>query len=304
MDHCLPQVTTRPWVALTTPVLCPPTVLPLDLFYLHPLHPPPLVVLDLPPHLWMAPQGINTLWVLLIGLGRQVALVQARVLDLVSAPVCRASDLAWNLEAQQALLPLTKTSCTSSEPRSWPTRCWPGVSHFQTTSRWLCRGRDRCPGCSSNNLCPVWLLGQEVGQEADQLDQGLVQWVQATLELMVSIVNKIFLPTLIGESFIKLVVLLIVKISDTLIHWLKLSLNWKVIVCLGMMGPNMPPPGPSGTPIGMQGQNPNGPPKSWSEGNFCLLCCFWKERMVHQYLTSLATLAWGKTFKNFQVVSL
>ncbi|XP_036805168.1 transcription activator BRG1 isoform X6 [Oncorhynchus mykiss] len=33
----------------------------------------------------------------------------------------------------------------------------------------------------------------------------------------------------------------------------------------GMMGPNMPPPGPSG-PTGMQGQNPNGPPKSWSEG--------------------------------------
>uniref|UniRef100_A0A8D0AKL4 SWI/SNF related BAF chromatin remodeling complex subunit ATPase 4 n=1 Tax=Sander lucioperca TaxID=283035 RepID=A0A8D0AKL4_SANLU len=29
-----------------------------------------------------------------------------------------------------------------------------------------------------------------------------------------------------------------------------------------MMGPNMPPPGPSGTPAGMQGQNPNGPPKS------------------------------------------
>lgn len=27
----------------------------------------------------------------------------------------------------------------------------------------------------------------------------------------------------------------------------------------------MPPPGPSGTPTGMQGQNPNGPPKSWPE---------------------------------------
>uniref|UniRef100_A0A1A7YC17 Nucleolin n=1 Tax=Iconisemion striatum TaxID=60296 RepID=A0A1A7YC17_9TELE len=36
----------------------------------------------------------------------------------------------------------------------------------------------------------------------------------------------------------------------------------------GMMGPNMPPPGPSGTPVGMQGPNPNpnGPPKSWPEG--------------------------------------
>lgn len=37
-----------------------------------------------------------------------------------------------------------------------------------------------------------------------------------------------------------------------------------------MMGPNMPPPGPSGTPVGMQGQNPNGPPKSWPEGMSCL----------------------------------
>ncbi|XP_034386484.1 transcription activator BRG1 isoform X2 [Cyclopterus lumpus] len=33
----------------------------------------------------------------------------------------------------------------------------------------------------------------------------------------------------------------------------------------GMMGPNMPPPGPSGA-AGMQGQNPNGPPKAWPEG--------------------------------------
>lgn len=38
---------------------------------------------------------------------------------------------------------------------------------------------------------------------------------------------------------------------------------------LGMMGPNMPPPGPSGTPVGMQGQNTNGPPKSWPEGMWC-----------------------------------
>lgn len=35
---------------------------------------------------------------------------------------------------------------------------------------------------------------------------------------------------------------------------------------LGMMGPNMPPPGPSGPPVGMQGPNPNGPSKSWPEG--------------------------------------
>ncbi|TNN83609.1 Transcription activator BRG1 [Liparis tanakae] len=34
----------------------------------------------------------------------------------------------------------------------------------------------------------------------------------------------------------------------------------------GMMG--MPPPGPSGA-AGMQGQNPNGPPKAWPEGMWC-----------------------------------
>ncbi|XP_056122002.1 transcription activator BRG1 isoform X1 [Rhinichthys klamathensis goyatoka] len=34
----------------------------------------------------------------------------------------------------------------------------------------------------------------------------------------------------------------------------------------GMVGPNMPPPGPSGIPAGVQGQNHNGPPKPWAEG--------------------------------------
>ncbi|KAG1967195.1 transcription activator BRG1 [Pimephales promelas] len=34
----------------------------------------------------------------------------------------------------------------------------------------------------------------------------------------------------------------------------------------GMVGPNMPPPGPSGVPPGLQGQPTNGPPKSWPEG--------------------------------------
>uniref|UniRef100_A0A667ZKN7 SWI/SNF related BAF chromatin remodeling complex subunit ATPase 4a n=1 Tax=Myripristis murdjan TaxID=586833 RepID=A0A667ZKN7_9TELE len=34
----------------------------------------------------------------------------------------------------------------------------------------------------------------------------------------------------------------------------------------GMVGPNMPPPGPAGVPPGMQGQPTNGPPKSWPEG--------------------------------------
>lgn len=45
---------------------------------------------------------------------------------------------------------------------------------------------------------------------------------------------------------------------------------------LGMMGPNMPPPGPSGTPVGMQGQNTNGPPKSWPEGTWCWYKTLWK----------------------------
>ncbi|XP_056607331.1 transcription activator BRG1 isoform X3 [Triplophysa dalaica] len=34
----------------------------------------------------------------------------------------------------------------------------------------------------------------------------------------------------------------------------------------GMMGPNMPPPGPSGVSSGVQGLNHNGPPKPWPEG--------------------------------------
>lgn len=59
-----------------------------------------------------------------------------------------------------ARLRLTRTSCISSEPRSWRTRCWPGGSPFPTTCRWRCRGSGRCPGCSSrcqhylHPLCP------------------------------------------------------------------------------------------------------------------------------------------------------
>ncbi|KAG7281626.1 hypothetical protein CRUP_019138 [Coryphaenoides rupestris] len=34
----------------------------------------------------------------------------------------------------------------------------------------------------------------------------------------------------------------------------------------GLMGPNMPPLGPSGVLTGIQGPNPSGPPKTWSEG--------------------------------------
>lgn len=39
-----------------------------------------------------------------------------------------------------------------------------------------------------------------------------------------------------------------------------------IFVALGMVGPNMAPPGPAGVPPGMQGQPANGPPKSWPEG--------------------------------------
>lgn len=59
-----------------------------------------------------------------------------------------------------ARLHLTRTSCISSEPRSWHTRCWPGDSPSPTTCRWRCRGSGLCPGCSSrcqhylHPLCP------------------------------------------------------------------------------------------------------------------------------------------------------
>lgn len=42
--------------------------------------------------------------------------------------------------------------------------------------------------------------------------------------------------------------------------------NQIVLLVLGMVGPNMVPPGPAGVPPGMQGQPTNGPPKSWPEG--------------------------------------
>lgn len=44
---------------------------------------------------------------------------------------------------------------------------------------------------------------------------------------------------------------------------------------LGMVGPNMPPPGPAGVPPGMQGQPTNGPPKSWPEGGAGLHSNLW-----------------------------
>ena len=38
------------------------------------------------------------------------------------------------------------------------------------------------------------------------------------------------------------------------------------VVSIGLMGPHMPPHGPLGVLTGIQGSNPNGPPKTWSEG--------------------------------------
>lgn len=55
---------------------------------------------------------------------------------------------------------LTRTSCTSSELRSWRIRCWPGDSPSPITCRWPCRASGPCPGCSSrcqhylHPLCP------------------------------------------------------------------------------------------------------------------------------------------------------
>lgn len=48
-----------------------------------------------------------------------------------------------------AQLHLTRTSCTSSELKSWPTRCWPEGSLCLITCRWQCRASGRCLGCSS-----------------------------------------------------------------------------------------------------------------------------------------------------------
>lgn len=134
---------------------------PLDHLCHHRLRPPPLVVLALPLHLWMAQVEINTLWVPIIVLVLQVALAQAPALDPVLAPVFPILDLALKLEAPQALealvalLPLTRISFTNSEPRSWLIRCWPGDSLCQTTSRWLSRGKGPCLACSSSSPCPA-----------------------------------------------------------------------------------------------------------------------------------------------------
>lgn len=86
---------------------------------------------------------------------------------------------------------LTRTSCTSSEPRSWPTRCWPGDSLCPTTCKWQCRASGRCPGCSSrcqHYLHPLCLqqapalalaLALALGQAREQhlqITAGLTEW--------------------------------------------------------------------------------------------------------------------------------
>lgn len=73
---------------------------------------------------------------------------------------------------------LTRTNCTSSELRSWPTRCWPEGSPFLTTCRWQCRASDRCLECSSrcqhylHPLClqqdPALALALALGLAQDQ----------------------------------------------------------------------------------------------------------------------------------------
>lgn len=88
-----------------------------------------------------------------------------------------------------AQLHLTRTSCTSSELRSWPIRCWPGDSPCLTTCRWQCRASGRCLGCSSR--CPHYLhplclqqdlapaLAPALGQAQDQhlqITAGLTAW--------------------------------------------------------------------------------------------------------------------------------
>lgn len=84
--------------------------------------------------------------------------------------------------------PSTRTSCTSSERRSWPTRCWPGGSPCPTTCRWPCRASGRCPGCS--HRCQLYLhppcLQQGPGPALDQhlqITAGLTVWEGPTCPL-------------------------------------------------------------------------------------------------------------------------
>lgn len=84
--------------------------------------------------------------------------------------------------------PSTRTSCTSSERRSWPTRCWPGGSPFPTTCRWPCRASGRCLGCS--HRCQLYLRPpcprQDPGPALDQhlqITAGLMVWEGPTCPL-------------------------------------------------------------------------------------------------------------------------
>lgn len=84
--------------------------------------------------------------------------------------------------------PSTRTSCTSSERRSWPTRCWPGGSPFPTTCRWPCRASGRCLGCS--HRCQLYLRPpcprQDPGPALDQhlqITAGLMLWEGPTCPL-------------------------------------------------------------------------------------------------------------------------
>lgn len=54
-----------------------------------------------------------------------------------------------------------------------------------------------------------------------------------------------------------------------------------------MVGPNMPLPGPSGVPPGLQGQPTNGPPKSWPEGQWIVKIIHNHYQITIQYLALL-----------------
>lgn len=98
-----------------------------------------------------------------------------------------------------AQLHLTRTSCTSSELRSWPTRCWPEGSLCLITCRWQCRASGQCLGCSSR--CQHYLhplcLQQDLALARDlALGQGQDQHLQITAGLTV----RPAIPCLRGEE--------------------------------------------------------------------------------------------------------
>lgn len=101
--------------------------------------------------------------------------------------------------------------------------------------------------------------------------RGLGRWGLATVELTVSVWGMIVVVrnlTPVCSNYPLFYCCLAIKQSTSyVINRPSYECGQSVIfISLGMMGPNMPPPGPSGTAAGMQVQNPNGPPKSWPEG--------------------------------------